>query len=55
MNEHPIQFIRQEILDMIERNQTYVGTDEEKMRTSIDLAAENIIEHFNLSPPPTKE
>lgn len=45
---HPIHFLRTELMDLLERMQR-IGFDEEKLRTSIDLSAENIIEHFNLA------
>jgi len=48
MADHPIHFLREEILDYTSRLQTIVGQDEERMKTVIDLACENIIEHFNL-------
>ena len=46
--EHPIQFIRQEILDFWERIQKH-GNDSSRLQTDVDLACENIIEHFNLT------
>lgn len=52
--EHPIQFIRDEILEAMQRHQKDINGNPpsnyiEKARTSIDLAAENIIEHFRIS------
>jgi len=46
-DEHPIHFLRTELMDFTERMR-WIGTDENKVRRAIDLSAENIIEHFNL-------
>lgn len=45
--EHPIQFLRTELMDFAERMR-WVGTDVEKVQRTIDLSCENIIEHFDL-------
>lgn len=47
MIEHPIQYLRTELMDFAERMR-WIGTDEERVRRAIDLSCENIIEHFNL-------
>jgi len=47
--EHPIQFIRAEILNVLEQMKTRNFESQEGMKTVIDLACENIIEHFGLT------
>lgn len=44
IEEHPIQFLRTELMDFAERMR-WVGTDEDRVRRAIDLSCENILEH----------
>ena len=47
IEEHPIQYLRTELMDFAERMR-WVGTDVDKVQRAIDLSCENIIEHFDL-------
>jgi hypothetical protein len=53
MSEHPIHFLRDEIMSVLAQMKTRSFNDSEQMKTVIDLACENIIEHFRLDDNPT--